>query len=309
MSEHLTVLKEEAVELLVTDTSGLYVDCTFGRGGHTRHLLDQLSPDATVMAFDRDEAAEQSAEALVDDRFEFVRGAFSKFGEETKRRGLEGQFDGILMDLGVSSPQLDTPERGFSFRFDAPLDMRMDTSQGPTAADWLNSAEEADITHVLRTYGEERFARRIAREIVARQETAPLTTTGELVEICERCVPKRPKEKKNPATRTFQAVRIHINEELKELETILEDTLMALKPGGRLVVISFHSLEDRIVKHFIRKQSKPPQLPKSIPVQFEQVKMPLKAMGKAIFAGDTELEANPRARSAVMRVAVRNPSE
>jgi len=301
VSAHLTVLKHEAVDALLP-SDGVYVDCTFGRGGHSREVLGQLGESGRLIAFDRDEAAEQEAASITDQRFTFVRGAFSQLEEKLAELELVGQVDGVLMDLGVSSPQLDTPERGFSFRFDAALDMRMDTSQGPTAAQWLAEAELDDITYVLRTYGEERFARRIAKAIVEQRETNPIETTADLVAICERCVPKK-ELGKNPATRTFQAIRIEVNQELEELKQVLDSALKVLKPGGRLVVISFHSLEDRIAKQFIRKHSTPPSLPKSVPVQFETISVPLKRIGKAVFASDAEVADNPRARSAVMRIA------
>lgn len=304
MFEHETVLKIEAIDALVSDEAGTYVDCTFGRGGHSSELLLRLNESGKLLAFDRDEEAELAAAAVNDPRFEFVRSPFSELEGVISAKGLAGKIDGILMDLGVSSPQLDKAERGFSFRFDAPLDMRMDTSTGQTAAEWLAIASEDDITYVLKTYGEERFARRIAREIVARSETDPLQTTSDLVDICERCIPQREK-KKHPATRTFQAVRIYINQELQEIETALDSALKVLKPGGRLVVISFHSLEDRIVKHFIRKHTSQPKIPKYIPIQQVDIETPLTAIGKAQFASSSEVDQNPRARSAVMRVAVR----
>lgn len=302
---HETVLKQEAVEALLVDADGIYVDATFGRGGHSRALLERLNAAASLMAIDRDATAEQEALAIDDLRFSFRRASFSQLRELLESEGWYGHVSGILLDLGVSSPQLDVPERGFSFRFDGPLDMRMDTSQGQSAADWLAIADEAEISHVIKTYGEERFARRIARKIVEARDKSPLETTAQLVTICQQSIPVRDHFKKHPATRTFQAIRIHINRELDELIDLLDVAVDALKVGGHLVVISFHSLEDRIVKQFMRRQSVPPALPRSVPITGAAQAMPLKLIGKAVFATDSEVTNNPRARSAVMRTAER----
>lgn len=301
---HETVLKKEAVAALVLNAQGFYVDGTFGRGGHAREILANLAPAGRLLALDRDAEAEAAAAAITDERFMFCRGPFSSLAAVVEKYDRMGRCDGILVDLGVSSPQLDTPERGFSFRSDGPLDMRMDTSSGVSAAQWLAEAEEAEIATVLKVYGEERFAKRIARNIVAARVDSPITRTAQLAAICEQSVGRR-EPGKNPATRTFQAIRIKINGELDELEALLDASLAMLKVGGRLVVISFHSLEDRIAKRFIRRMSKPEQLHKSIPVTAAQETMPLAAVGKAIFASPSEVALNPRARSAVMRVAQR----
>ena len=301
---HETVLKNEAVDALVVDAGGFYVDGTFGRGGHSQAILAKLGDAGRLMGVDRDAEAELAAQNFKDPRFMFRRGPFSKMPEMVEQQGYLGECDGILLDLGVSSPQLDTPERGFSFRTDGPLDMRMDTSSGISAAQWLATADEADIATVLKVYGEERFAKRIAKKIVETRGEAPIERTSQLALICEQCVGRR-EPGKNPATRTFQAIRIKVNGELDELEAVLEAGLSMLKVGGRLVVISFHSLEDRIVKQFIRRMSKPVALHKSIPVMGEAQAMPLGAVGKAVFAGVEEVEGNPRSRSAVMRVAQR----
>lgn len=302
---HETVLKQEAVNALLVDANGCYVDATFGRGGHTRELLARLAADADLMAIDRDATAEAEAATIVDSRFRFRRASFSQLKQLLESEGWYGRVSGILLDLGVSSPQLDVAERGFSFRFDGPLDMRMDTSQGQSAAEWLAEADESDISYVLKTYGEERFARRIARKIIEARDKAPLLTTSQLVAICQQSIPVRDHFKKHPATRTFQAIRIYVNRELDELTELLDAAVAALKIGGRLVVISFHSLEDRIVKQFMRRQSVPPLIPRSVPIAGDAQPMPLKLVGKAVFASDQEVHANPRARSAVMRIAER----
>ena len=302
---HTTVLLHEAIDALVTRPEGTYVDGTFGRGGHTRALLARLGPGARVIAVDRDPeaiaAATTGPDAIADPRFEVVHASFAQLPQALAERGVE-RIDGLLLDLGVSSPQIDTPERGFSFRFDGPLDMRMDTTRGETAADFLARADERHIAEVIRDYGEERFAVSIAKAIVAgRQAGAPVRTTRELSALVARAVKTR-EPGQDPATRTFQALRILVNAELEELEQVLKSALDLLAPGGRLAVISFHSLEDRIVKQFIAKHSKevydrrapfaPPQ------------PMRLKALER-IKPGAHEVQANPRARSAVMRVAER----
>lgn len=306
MSEfvHQTVLLNEAVEALAIKPSGVYVDGTFGRGGHSRLILENLGEAGRLVAFDKDVAAIESAERLIaeDARLSIVHDSFTALRDEMAQRELLGKVDGILLDLGVSSPQLDEPERGFSFSQQGPLDMRMDRTRGQSAAEWLNSADEDEITHVIKSYGEEKFGRRIARAIVERRVEAPLQTTADLAELVFKASPVHERHK-HPATRTFQAVRIFINRELDDLSDLLRDTLDVLAVGARLVVISFHSLEDRIVKHFMRDQSRGPKLPKGLPVAHVQTQGRLRLIGKAVRASAAELEANPRARSAVMRVA------
>jgi 16S rRNA (cytosine1402-N4)-methyltransferase len=296
-------LLEEAVSALNVQADGIYVDATFGRGGHSRAILDRLGPAGRLMALDRDPDAVAEARTWTDPRFSITHAAFGHLDEVVHGQGVEA-IDGVLFDLGVSSPQIDTPERGFSFRHNAPLDMRMDTTQGLSAADWLNSAEEDEIATVVRTYGEERFAKSIARAIVAARRDAPLATTRQLAEVVAGAVRTR-EPGQDPATRTFQAVRIYLNRELEELEQALPASVALLKSGGRLAVISFHSLEDRIVKHFMRDEVKGPTLPPEIPVRGEGTPGRLRLVGKAVRAGAREVAANPRARSAVLRVAER----
>jgi len=302
-SLHLPVMLAEALNALSLRPEGLYVDCTFGRGGHSREILRRLGSSGRLLAFDKDRSALDSNEAkelLEDPRFQLVHGSFSGLQEQAKRLGLEGKVDGVLMDLGVSSPQLDEPERGFSFMRDGPLDMRMDTSQGLTASEWLDAASENELIRVLQSYGEERFARRIARAIL---EARPITTTRQLAILIEKATPVREKHK-HPATRSFQAIRIAVNHELDELEQGLSQVLEVLAWGGRLAVISFHSLEDRIVKRFIREQERGKPTASRLPLLNEH-KPTLKAIGKAIMASELEVERNVRARSAVLRVAER----
>ncbi|RRQ24672.1 16S rRNA (cytosine(1402)-N(4))-methyltransferase RsmH [Guyparkeria sp. SCN-R1] len=301
-ASHDTVLRDEAVDNLVTDSAGIYVDGTFGRGGHSRAILAKLSAKGRLVGFDRDAEAADSAARLADEdsRFSFIKASFSGWGEALAEHGIDQPVDGVMFDLGVSSPQLDQAERGFSFRFDGPLDMRMDQSHGPSAADWLAVAEEEEIRDVLFRLGEERFARRIAAGIVDRREQAPLTRTTDLVDCVVAAIPRRDPNK-HPATRTFQAIRLYINKELDEITRALEQALEHLAPGGRLVVISFHSLEDRIVKRFIRDHSTAGKDFFGNPVG----EVALKKVGKAIRAGREETAKNPRARSAIMRVAER----
>ena len=302
--KHKSVLLDEAVELLLTDPSGCYVDGTFGRGGHSGLILSQLSEQGSLLAFDKDPQAIAVAEALEqsDSRFVVVHDSFAELGAELERRGLNGQLDGVLLDLGVSSPQLDDPERGFSFLRDGPLDMRMNTSAGESAAEWIARADEKEIADVLYLYGEERFSRRMARAIVEERQKQPIETTKRLAEIIAAANPRWEKGK-NPATRAFQGIRIHINRELDDLTACLEQALEGLKVGGRLVVISFHSLEDRIVKRFIRKHVKGDEAPPGLPVPYAMLNQRLKAIGKARKASKQELVDNVRARSAIMRVA------
>ncbi|MGR9114169.1 MAG: 16S rRNA (cytosine(1402)-N(4))-methyltransferase RsmH [Gammaproteobacteria bacterium] len=307
--QHLPVLFTEALEALAIKKDGIYLDCTFGRGGHSRGILERLGPSGRLLALDRDVDAINSESALAmigDNRFSLIHGCFSELETVVSQVGWLGQVDGILMDLGVSSPQLDNPDRGFSFLYDGPLDMRMDSQAGMTAAQWLAQVEERHLAKVLSEYGEERFARRIARAIVARREDNPLTTTRQLAELIEDVVPIREKHK-HPATRCFQAIRIEINRELEEIKCGLVQAVNALKPGGRLVVISFHSLEDRIVKRFIRDESGAKHDPGRLPVKESDIdKGVLKKIGKAVKASAREVAENPRARSAVMRVAERS---
>ena len=303
---HLPVLINEVLEALNISAAGSYFDCTFGRGGHSRAILQAMAADGRLLAMDKDpDAIARGVKVFgADRRFLIEHGSFVMLEEIATKCSLAGKMDGILLDLGVSSPQLEQPERGFSFLKDGPLDMRMDNSRGTSAAEWLAGADEAEITRVLKTYGEERFARHIARAIVQSREVAPILTTGELADLIANATPFR-EQNKHPATRSFQAIRIHVNSELADLESCLPLTLRVLKPGGRLVVISFHSLEDRIVKRFMRDQSRGDIFPRGVPVTHAQMQPRLKRVGKAIRPSGYEVMANPRARSAVMRVAER----
>jgi len=304
---HTTVLLHEAVDALVRDPGGFYVDGTFGRGGHSALILEQLNDAGRVLGIDKDpEAIVYAGERFAGEaRFSIERGSFADMAQFVRARGLEGKVGGILLDLGVSSPQLDDPARGFSFLNEGPLDMRMNPDTGQSAAQWLASADEKEIADVIFTYGEERFARRMARAIVAARQEVAITTTAQLARIIADANPAWEKGK-HPATRAFQAIRIHINRELEDLERCLDQALDLLAIGGRLVVISFHSLEDRIVKRFIRKHVKGDEhLPPGIPVTQDMLRQRLKSVGKAVKAGTAEVKQNPRARSAVMRVAER----
>ena len=296
------MLLEEAVASLAIKTDGVYVDGTFGRGGHSRLILSKLDEHGRLLAVDRDPQAIAIGAALRDGRFKLVHRAFGELFEAANEAGITG-VDGVLFDVGVSSPQIDDGERGFSFRHDAPLDMRMDTTQGETAAEWLARAEIRDITEVIRNYGEERFAFQIAKKVVAARLEQPIVTTGQFAALVRAAVRTR-EPGQDPATRSFQALRIHINQELRQLEIALPQALSLLKPGGRLVVISFHSLEDRIVKNFMRDQSVADDLPKGLPLRADQLPQPrLRLVGKPVRASAVEVASNPRARSAVMRVA------
>ena len=303
--QHTTVLLVEAVDALLTDADGVYVDATFGRGGHSRRLLEALAPAARLVAFDRDPdavaAASAGETAIADARFAICHARFARMAEELAALGIS-QVHGVLLDLGVSSPQIDDPERGFSFRFDGPLDMRMDPTRGESAADFLARADQQQIAEVIRDYGEERFAVSIAKALVARRESGgAVRTTTELSEVVARAVKTR-EPGQNPATRTFQALRIFVNAELEELEQGLNAAMALLRPGGRLVVISFHSLEDRIVKTFIARHSKT-VFDRRAPFA-EPAPVRLHALAR-VKPGETEVRANPRARSAIMRVAER----
>ena len=302
---HYSVLLQESVGALLENTAGVFVDGTFGRGGHSREILKKLDDEAQLFAFDKDPEAIAIGEVLQasDARFSVIHDSFAVMREALASRDVHA-VDGILLDLGVSSPQLDEAGRGFSFLKDGPLDMRMDNSRGQTAAEWLASAEEADIAQVLKEYGEERFGKRIANAIVNAREEVPITRTLQLAEIVSAANPKWEKNK-HPATRSFQGIRIFINRELDDLEVTLEKAVSLLKPQGRLVVISFHSLEDRIVKRFFREQSRGKDLPVSVPVTEGMLDKKLKVVGKPFKASEAELEQNIRSRSAVMRVAER----
>lgn len=302
---HKTVLLDEAVELLIQDESGRYMDGTFGRGGHSGLILQHLAPDGALQAFDKDPEAIAVANAMQadDDRLQIAQTSFANMQDVAQQRGWHGQVDGVLLDLGVSSPQLDDPERGFSFMHDGPLDMRMNPDVGESAAQWLARAEADEIADALYHYGEERFSRRMARAIIEQREKQPITRTKQLAEIISAANPKWEKGK-HPATRAFQGIRIHINRELGDLEDGLQAALDVLKPGGRMVVISFHSLEDRIVKRFMRNMAQgDSHLPPGVPFTEDQLNKRLKLVGKARKPSKAEVDANPRARSAVMRVA------
>jgi 16S rRNA (cytosine1402-N4)-methyltransferase len=301
---HQTVLLDEAVVSILGAKDGVYVDATFGRGGHTRYLLARLSPDARVLGFDKDPEAIAAGEQLAreDSRFAIIHASFAEILSVLKARGLAGTIDGVLADLGVSSPQLDDAGRGFSFLKDGPLDMRMDTTRGPSAAEWLAAVAEDELARVLFEYGEERYSRRIARALVKARAEKAITRTKELADIVAAAHPAWEKHK-HPATRAFQAIRIAINSELGDIETFLRDALAVLKPGGRLAVISFHSLEDRLVKQFFQKEAKGDDFPAGLPVTVDMLKPRLKIIGKAIEPSAAEVDANPRARSARLRVA------
>ncbi len=303
---HKPVLLEETLTALNIKPAGCYVDGTFGRGGHSQEIIKQLGENGKLLAFDKDPQAIMQANAIAanDDRLHVKQGSFTQLKQIINELGWQGKVDGIFLDLGVSSPQLDDAERGFSFRFDGPLDMRMDPGHGISASQWLASAEERDIMMVLFDYGEEKFARRIASAIVTARQEQPINTTKQLASIVAAANPSRERNK-DPSTRTFQAIRIFINQELEDLKTCLAQAVEILAPGGRLVVISFHSLEDRIVKRFIREQCKGDDFPLDLPVMHAQLNQNMKMIGKAIKAGRAELDENPRARSAVMRIAER----
>lgn len=301
-STHVTVLLDEAVESLAIKADGVYIDATFGRGGHSRRILTKLNENGRLVAVDRDLYAIAAGAEIKDSRFQLVHRAFGEIAEAAQEAGVQ-DVDGILFDVGVSSPQIDDGERGFSFRHNAPLDMRMDTTQGETAAEWLARAEIKEITEVIRNYGEERFAFQIAKKVVVARLEQPIVTTGQFASLVRSTVRTR-EPGQDPATRSFQALRIHINQELRQLEIALPQALELLKPGGRLVVICFHSLEDRIVKNFMRQQSTADDLPKGLPLRADQLPKPkLRLIGKMFKPTAAEIAANPRARSAVMRVA------
>lgn len=300
---HQAVLLQEAVQALVTTSSGFYVDGTFGRGGHSVAVLDLLDSEGRLLAVDKDPAACAVAEKLTlsESRFDFFHGSFTQLPHQLRGMGIDA-VDGILLDLGVSSPQLDDSERGFSFMNDGPLDMRMDTSSGETAAQWLGRARQEDISRVLRDYGEERFSRRIAAAIVNAREEEPIETTARLASIVSEANPKWEKHK-HPATRSFQAIRIQINRELEDLKNLLASAINLLQVGGRLVVISFHSLEDRLVKRYMRDMARGEEIPRGVPVRDSEINRRMRIVGKVVKASADEVSGNVRARSAVMRVA------
>jgi 16S rRNA (cytosine1402-N4)-methyltransferase len=300
---HRPVLLEEAISGLALRPDGIYLDGTFGRGGHSQAILDRLGPSGTLIAFDRDPEAEEAARAIADSRFHFVRSPFSSLAQVLRREGLQ-TVHGMLFDLGVSSPQLDDPTRGFSFRADGPLDMRMDPSTGPSAADWLATAQQEEITEVIRNYGEERFAKQIAAAIVAARGREPLRRTRQLADLVGQAVRTR-EPGQDPATRTFQALRIHLNRELEEVSLMLPQALSHLAPGGRLAVIAFHSLEDRPVKRFLQAAAHP-EVPRGLPLKASEMPEPaVKLVGRPVRASTEEIRTNPRARSAILRLAER----
>jgi len=303
---HRPVMLEASVAALAVKPAGVYLDGTFGRGGHSRLILQRLGPEGRLIAIDKDPQAVAFAKEHFagDGRFMIVKGSFAKMAEITAAAQVSGRVDGVLLDLGVSSPQLDQADRGFSFLQDGPLDMRMDPTSGQSAAVWLAQVGVKELARVLKEYGEERHAMRIARAIVQAGQQAPIRTTRELAEIVARANPSWEKGK-HPATRSFQAIRIHINQELEELRQALMQVLEVLAPGGRLAVISFHSLEDRLVKRFMREQSRGDPFPAGLPVTRDQLQPAMRLLGKPRYSDARELADNPRARSAVLRVAER----
>ena len=308
--QHITVLLNEAVDALAVREDGIYVDGTFGRGGHSRLILSRLGSQGRLIVFDKDPQAIEAAQKLAeqDGRVTVVHDGFSSFQTTLDKLGIE-EINGALFDLGISSPQIDDGARGFSFRFDAPLDMRMDPTRGMSAAEWIATASEQDLHEVIKNYGEERFSRQIARAIVAQRTESPIDTTRKLAQLVAQNVRTRERGQ-DPATRTFQAVRVFINRELEEVEAVLPQVMGRLKSGGRLAVIAFHSLEDRIVKQFVKKYSQHPPLPRWAAVKEADLPLPpLKAVGKAIKPGVEETASNSRARSAVLRVAERTGGE
>lgn len=303
---HQTVLLNEAVVSVLGAADGIYIDATFGRGGHTRHLLAQLGSAAVVLGFDKDPQAIAAGEALAssDARFSVVHESFADVLAVLSAKNLVGKIDGVLADFGVSSPQLDDAERGFSFQHDGPLDMRMDTTRGESAAEWVARVDEVELARVLFEYGEERHSRRIARAILKARAESPITRTKALADIVAAAHPAWERHK-HPATRSFQAIRIAINNELGDIQIFLRDALQALKPGGRLAVISFHSLEDRLVKQFFQKEARGDDFPAGLPVTVNMLNPRIKLAGKAISPSAEEIENNPRSRSAHLRVAIK----
>ena len=303
--KHTSVLLQECLDGLAIKPDGIYIDATFGRGGHSGEILSLLGEQGRLIAFDRDPQAIEAAKRFADDkRFTIVHSPFADMADVIESMSLTGEIDGVLMDLGVSSPQLDDAERGFSFLRDGPLDMRMDTSRGQSAAEWLAEADEQDITQVIKEFGEEKFGKRIAHAIVNERKVNPITRTSELVRIIDQAMPVKDKFK-HPATRTFQGIRIYINAELEQLRVGLKAATAILKPKGRMAVISFHSLEDRLVKRFMKEQSKGKAVPHGLPLTQQEIDADkvLSLIGKAIKPGEDELAVNVRSRSAVLRVA------
>jgi len=302
---------DEVIDALNIRADGFYIDATFGRGGHSREILKRLGLQGRLLAFDKDPDAVKSADndLVEDERFEIIQGSFTMLMQHIKQHELQAQVAGVLFDFGVSSPQLDDAERGFSFRFDAPLDMRMNPEEGQTVAEWLSQAGETEIANVIYEYGEERASRRIAKNIVNERVETPIETTTQLAELVRRSVPSRKPRHRgkdiHPATKTFQALRIFINRELDEIREVLPQAVEVLSPEGRLAAISFHSLEDRIVKRFMRDESTPKEYPPELPIMPDDSHVKIKCIGKKIRAGEKELGENPRARSAVLRVAER----
>lgn len=308
-NSHISVLLNEAVDGLAINPDGVYIDCTFGRGGHSSLILSKLSDSGRLIAIDRDLTAIAAAEKFADDpRFVIEHSGFAELEEIANKHNLLEKVDGILLDLGVSSPQLDDADRGFSFMKDGPLDMRMDTSKGQTAAEWIAKADVEDITWVLRTFGEEKHAWKIANAIVDAREETPFTRTSELARLIQKVAPQR-EIKKHPATRSFQAIRIYINSELEQIEKVLAASLAVLAEEGRLVVISFHSLEDRLVKQFMKKHSQGMQVPRGMPISEAELQKgkKLSLVGRKLKPSKDELEVNNRARSSVLRIAQRLP--
>ena len=301
--QHISVLLDESINALRPRAHGIYVDGTFGRGGHTRALLAVLGPQARLLAFDKDPQAIAAAAAIDDPRFEIVHASYTALGAALAERGITA-VDGVLLDLGVSSPQLDQAERGFSFRNDGPLDMRMDTTRGMSAADFVNSASEQQLAQVIRDYGEERFAVSVAKAIVARRSVEHFARTLDLAQVVARAVKTREKGQ-DPATRTFQALRIHVNQELEELPLVMEQAMHALAPGGRLAIISFHSLEDRLVKHFLQRHARLHERYARLPLRDSELPTPPLAEVERVLPSAAEIATNPRARSAVLRAATR----
>ena len=302
---HRPVLLDECIDALRLKPEGVYVDATFGRGGHAAAILERLGPQGRLLGLDKDPQAIAEAQQIfgAEPRFSIHHGSFAEMKQVLAEQGLLGKVDGVLMDLGVSSPQLDDAGRGFSFMRDGPLDMRMDNSRGVSAAEWLAEAKEADIAKVLKEYGEERFSKRVARVIVEARQEAPIETTAQLTAIIKAVMPRQREQDKHPATRSFQGIRIFINRELDDLRLCLAQMLDILNQEGRLAVISFHSLEDRIVKRFMRDQARGDDFPADLPVTVDQLSPKMRLLGKAIRASKAELDQNPRARSAVLRVA------
>ncbi|MEK6662889.1 MAG: 16S rRNA (cytosine(1402)-N(4))-methyltransferase RsmH [Pseudomonadota bacterium] len=303
-SQHVPVLLIEAVDALNVKPDGVYVDATFGRGGHSQAILARLGEQGRLIVFDKDPTAIETARAILDTRLTVIHAGFAQLDQALREMGVV-KVDGVLLDLGVSSPQLNEASRGFSFRMSGPLDMRMDTTRGQTAEAWLAKVEEKELAEVIANYGEERFAKQIARAIIAARAGGPINTTRLLSKIVAEVIPTY-EPGQNPATRTFQAIRIYINQELEELSLVLPQCVALLTPGGRMAVISFHSLEDRIVKRFLKSEAQPDKLPSKFPIKAADLPQPrMRLIGKAIRPSAAECAANPRARSAVLRIAER----